>query len=341
LFSSIAWSQIRVESDTTALPGLIDKYRSGPDDPALFDAVKMLLPRYPAPGSDDEYFVFEGDILLNEIQLKRALRTSGRSPQPAPTTAQRPELVGDVRDGAFNFWRTAKERHLTYAIDRNSFGHLSDSQANYEEIREEFAVATRAWVEICPECGITFQHLTQNDNTSSPGRQTFIIRQVSSGQFLAHSFFPHDVINKRYVDIDTSLSHETRLMSIAVLTHEIGHILGYRHEHLRNKDLHDVGVCVWQDETWKPITESYDPCSVMHYHCHHLGPTIPQLTRLDIAAHRSLYLNGPQPQPIPGDACKPARLERAQSLINLPSAEDFDRRSVSLRYENHLPSAQP
>src|SRR6516162_8482692 len=65
--------------------------------------------------------------------------------------------------------------------DRNSFGHLSDSQANYEEIREEFAVATRAWVEICPECGITFQHLTQNDNTSSPGRQTFIIRQVSSG----------------------------------------------------------------------------------------------------------------------------------------------------------------
>jgi hypothetical protein len=44
-----------------------------------------------------------------------------------------------------------------------------------------------------------------------------------------------------------------------VLRHELGHVLGFRHEHTRP----EAGTC-FEDDSWIPLTP-YESDSVMHY----------------------------------------------------------------------------
>jgi len=44
-----------------------------------------------------------------------------------------------------------------------------------------------------------------------------------------------------------------------ILGHELGHTLGFRHEHTRP----EAGVC-FEDLNWRPLTP-YDSASIMHY----------------------------------------------------------------------------
>ena len=63
-----------------------------------------------------------------------------------------------------------------------------------------------------------------------------------------------------------------------VLRHELGHILGFRHEHTR--DQAQAPHC-FEDSNFRPATE-YDAASVMHYpHCNGEGNWSFELTQLD------------------------------------------------------------
>ena len=43
------------------------------------------------------------------------------------------------------------------------------------------------------------------------------------------------------------------------MAHELGHTLGFRHEHTRP----EAGTC-FEDNNWRPLTP-YDSASIMHY----------------------------------------------------------------------------
>ena len=91
----------------------------------------------------------------------------------------------------------------------------------------------------------------------------FDIRPVDvEGQYLARAFFPNEERAERNLLIDESSFHldaDGALQLVGILRHELGHTLGWRHEHTRPES----GTC-FEDNNWRPLTD-YDRFSVMHY----------------------------------------------------------------------------
>ena len=74
---------------------------------------------------------------------------------------------------------------------------------------------------------------------------------------------------------------------VGVLRHELGHILGFRHEHIRSGA---PPSCPDDEAAWGavPITE-YDPRSVMHYFCGGKGSHELEITDVDRAGAVAWY----------------------------------------------------
>ena len=69
-----------------------------------------------------------------------------------------------------------------------------------------------------------------------------------------------------------------------MLRHELGHTLGFRHEHTRP----EAGTC-FEDTSWRALT-AYDSASVMHYpQCNGTQKGDLVLTSLDNQGASSLY----------------------------------------------------
>lgn len=65
--------------------------------------------------------------------------------------------------------------------------------------------------------------------------------------------------------------------------HELGHTLGFRHEHTRP----EAGTC-FEDNNWRPLTP-YDSASIMHYpQCNGTSDDL-SFTASDAAGVRALY----------------------------------------------------
>jgi hypothetical protein len=114
---------------------------------------------------------------------------------------------------------------------------------------------------------------------------TFDVGRVCSGAFLARSFFPSSPRSSRNILIDcTSFDVITPFTLTGVLRHEIGHTIGFRHEHTRPES----GTC-FEDNNWRALT-AYDSSSVMHYpQCNGTNGGDLVLTGLDRAGASSVY----------------------------------------------------
>lgn len=263
-----------------------------PYDDQVLGALLAVLPRIKAPlDQNATYYLLEGDVPHSRDQVRSYLIAKGSAGR-ATNKAVKPELIVNTEGGVPTYWKDAAQRVLRYAIVRDTF----PSQERYDQVVADMGKAAEDWENVCPlsDCGIDFQHVSEHDSittleefqnlTTSDALRFIVTYQDTGGSFIAAAFFPDDPWNRRFVTIDPSyFSLSGGYDGRGVLRHELGHVLGYRHEHTR-----DTPGCDFEDNRWQALTP-YDPHSVMHYFCGGGGTLSLAITDVDKTGHRALY----------------------------------------------------
>lgn len=194
---------------------------------------------------EDEMFIAEWDLAFpsKEAYENYQLRTTRKG---------KDLIIGTTALKALEVWDGVNRRNLSYCVS-NTFGvHKND-------VIEALKIATQDWMDVA---GVRFFYKPSEDVNCTPSNQNvmFDVRPVSFGQYLARSFFPSYPRNNRNILIDASSFKHSFVSFSGFLRHELGHTLGFRHEHISKNGNQQ---CL-EDGNFMPLTV-YDQFSVMHY----------------------------------------------------------------------------
>jgi hypothetical protein len=242
----------------------------------------------------ETYYVLEGDLLYDDDELElHALQQDVRAKAkevgltPDAQSGREDALVVVAPGGKIVRWRPGKV--LTYTVLRESF----PTEDNYNVVVESVKAATQAWQDTC---GIMFEHRSEFDAhtnvSASPddidASLVFTVRYIDAGgQFIAAAFFPTYPPARRRVLIDPSFfGNDLTFDRVGVLRHELGHTLGFRHEHIRSEA---PAACPDEPAYDTLNLTDYDPQSVMHYFCGAVGSRELAITELDRLGAQKVY----------------------------------------------------
>ncbi len=164
-------------------------------------------------------------------------------------------IVNTLAGNVLDVWNDVQRFELSYCIS-DSFGD------NKERVINAFKTASNDWMKVA---NVKFIYLSGQDHncTADNDLVLFDVRPVNVVYYLARAFFPATKRSARNVLVDESAYNYGDVAMIGFIRHELGHVLGFRHEHIHQES---NGTCA-EDDNFKPFTE-YDTNSVMHYpHC--------------------------------------------------------------------------
>jgi len=224
--------------------------------PAVLTWEEFRAGVYQEPGTG--VFIVDGDIPLeNEAQLREffdrnAASWAAQAPgEPLLSESQSPLIVNLV-GGADDRWPHIRQRDITYCVS-TTFG------TSYSAVVTAMQQATVDWQ---AQANVYFRYLSNLDsacNASTAGA-VFDVNPVAGTSYIARAFFPSYSRANRNVLINTAYINGSGVWTLrGILRHELGHTLGFRHEHTRP----EAGTC-FEDNNWRVLT-AYDSASVMHY----------------------------------------------------------------------------
>lgn len=240
-------------------------------------------------GPKQTLYVVEGDMVLDKEGVERYLLQKSGEGQD---TLDNPELIVHVEGGQLARW-APDDRDINFAVVRTTF----PSEESYQQVINDMNAAADDWEKVCTDCGIDLKHLPEHDGITTweefleiaATKSPFFVVVFNSDPNgpIASAFFPTSQQEEQVLMVfpEYFALGESGYSGQGVLRHELGHVLGYRHEHTRG-----VPGCGFEDNSWYPVTP-YDPHSVMHYYCGGAGTTHLELSDLDRLGHTANYKN--------------------------------------------------
>ena len=161
------------------------------------------------------------------------------------------ELIVNRTGGQDDKWPAATASNLTYCVS-TKFGN------RHAAVRDAVAAGAARWESAS---SVDFVYLSAHDGscTTRNNAVVFSVEPTKDPGLYARAFFPSTSDRKRNVLINATNTFNGDYVPANILAHELGHALGFRHEHTRP----EAGTC-FEDNNWRPLTP-YDENSIMHY----------------------------------------------------------------------------